>query len=267
MSFLNEGATVAAKHQEITADLKRAIEEGAFPVGSRLPGIEDLAQQYKVSKETVSTAIRGLANMGLVTPIPRKGTIVRDPRVLTYWAVRSEASERRSSNTADAFFTDIHEAGREPSQKFESRKVPAPSHVAEQLELEQGQEILLRRCMRSVDGIPWSIQDSYFPPHIVRLCPELESPHDIARGTINALRELGIYQVGFFDELTSRMPTPDEHQFFRTPRGIPVLVQTRTAYTTTEVVRVAETIWAADRNRVIYEIGDLSALYPKTGKK
>ena len=149
---------------------------------------------------------------------------------------------------------------------FVSDRVPVPARIAPLLKLPRGEEVVLRRCLRSVDGQPWSIQDSYFPIGIVERFPELESLNDIARGTINYLQEGGIYQVGFLDQITSRMPTPGEHEFLRTPKGVPVLVQIRTAYTKTQVVRTTETIWAGDRNVVVYELGDLDALYPGAEK-
>lgn len=258
---------MSTSYREIAAELQHAIEEGELPPGSTLPKLDELMERYGVARQTARSAIAELTNLGLVTPIRRRGTVVRDCKPLTYWATRSEASERRSSNHSDAYFTDVKESNRSPSQEFLSTTVKAPANIAKLLKIQPGAPVVLRRCLRSVDNEPWSIQDSYFPEDIVALCPELKSPQDITRGTIRALQEVGVYQVGFFDELVSRMPTSEEHEFLKTPRGVPVLIQTRSAFTETRIVRVTVTTWAGDRNRVIYEVGDLRALYPQDGER
>jgi GntR family transcriptional regulator len=57
------------------------------------------------------------------------------------------------------------------------------------------------------------------------------------------------------------MPTPDEIHILDIASGVPVIDYTRTAYTTGQPVRVTKTIFAGDRNRLVFEIGDLGALY------
>ena len=45
--------------------------------------------------------------------------------------------------------------------------------------------------------------------------------------------------------------------------GVPVLAHVRTCYTKERPVRLTETIFAGDRNRLVYELGDLEALYER----
>ena len=44
---------------------------------------------------------------------------------------------------------------------------------------------------------------------------------------------------------------------------MPVLVYVRTAYTKDRPVRLTETVFAGDRNRLMYELGHLEALYER----
>jgi GntR family transcriptional regulator len=44
---------------------------------------------------------------------------------------------------------------------------------------------------------------------------------------------------------------------------VPVLTYVRTCYTKERPVRLTETIFAGDRNRLVYELGDLDALYER----
>ncbi|KWX04626.1 hypothetical protein TH66_00205 [Carbonactinospora thermoautotrophica] len=255
----------APLYRRIADELRAAITSGELTPGTQLPTEQELGRKYRVSRNTVRLALGMLLNEGLIESTPGRGTFVRDHAVLTYWATRSEAAERRASSTTDAYVTDVREAGRTPSQRFEMRIVQASPGVAERLWVNEGDAVVLRRCLRSVDGTPWSIQDSYYPMDIAQ-GTELMSPGDIARGTIRVLAELGYHEVGFLDELIARMPNPDEASFFQVSAGVPVLVNVRTAYTTERPVRITETIFAGDRNRVVYELGDLQALYREREK-
>jgi GntR family transcriptional regulator len=44
---------------------------------------------------------------------------------------------------------------------------------------------------------------------------------------------------------------------------VPVLAYVCTCYTKQRPVRLTETIFAGDRNRLVYELGDLDALYER----
>jgi GntR family transcriptional repressor for pyruvate dehydrogenase complex len=56
------------------------ILSGAFPVGQKLPSERELALQLSVSRPVVHEGLVDLAAKGLVTMIPRVGTIVNDYR-------------------------------------------------------------------------------------------------------------------------------------------------------------------------------------------
>ncbi|GAB2664450.1 UTRA domain-containing protein [Kribbella swartbergensis] len=60
------------------------------------------------------------------------------------------------------------------------------------------------------------------------------------------------------------MPQPDEARKLGLGQGTPVLVYVRTTYSDKRPLRLTLTIFAGDRNRVVYELGDLTA-YPENG--
>jgi hypothetical protein len=45
--------------------------------------------------------------------------------------------------------------------------------------------------------------------------------------------------------------------------GVPVLAYVRTCYAKERPVRLTETTFVGDRNRLVYELGDLDALYER----
>jgi GntR family transcriptional regulator len=87
----------------------------------------------------------------------------------------------------------------------------------------------------------------------------LAVPHNLSPGTVRAMANVGHVEIGHVDELTARMPAPDEIRTLDLAPGVPVLVYVRTAWTDSRPVRVTRTIFPADRNRIVYELGDLRA--------
>jgi GntR family transcriptional regulator len=247
-------------YQRIAAELRQAVFNGQLPPGSQLPTEQELGERYSVSRNTVRLALGQLANEGIITSTPGRGTFVRDRAMLTYHAVRAEAANRPSDWATDAYYTEVRQEGREPSQTFDMRVVPASLSVAHRLRVGEGEAVLIRRMSRFVDGQPWSIQDSSYPMDIAQECGLLV-PHDIPRGTVRAMADHGHVEVGYVDEVTTRMPTPDETRMLELGAGVPVLIYVRTAYTKERPVRLTETTFAGDRNRLLYELGELEALY------
>src|SRR5690606_38196530 len=75
-------------YQRVYAQLKEQIQQGEFPVGSRLPPERLLATRLGVSRNTLRQALRLLREEGLVEPAQGSGVYVRGqgespPRVKT----------------------------------------------------------------------------------------------------------------------------------------------------------------------------------------
>ncbi|GAB3866302.1 hypothetical protein GCM10029963_79420 [Micromonospora andamanensis] len=65
------------RYQEIANDLRRRLAAGEWPVGTTLPGISDLQEEYDVSGlNTIRQAQRVLADEGLLNPVQGRGTFV-----------------------------------------------------------------------------------------------------------------------------------------------------------------------------------------------
>ncbi len=196
-------------YQRIATELREAVFNGQLPPGSQLPTEQELGERYKVSRNTVRLALGQLANEGIITSTPGRGTFVRDRAMLTYHAARAEAANLQSDWMTDAYYTEVRQEGREPSQTFDMRVEPASLSVAQRLRVQEGEAVVVRRMFRFVDGQPWSIQDSSYPIDIAQECGLLV-PHDIPRGTVRTMADHGHVEVGYVDEVTTRMPTPEE---------------------------------------------------------
>ena len=60
--------------RQVEDDLRRRCRVGEWKAGERLPAVADLAQHYGVARNTVTKALRRLADDGLVESVPSWGT-------------------------------------------------------------------------------------------------------------------------------------------------------------------------------------------------
>lgn len=59
--------------------IERDIRSGRLPAGARLPGEQDLAEQYGIARGTARSVVRELRDRGLATTLPSKGTYIVEP--------------------------------------------------------------------------------------------------------------------------------------------------------------------------------------------
>ena len=146
--------------------------------------------------------------------------------------------------------------GRLHSRSFDIRIDPASLGAAERLRVEEGEAVVVRRMIRYVDGEPWSVQDSSYPMDIAQQAGLLVNrPGD---GRARPRRDRLPRRAHHPHAYPRRGPDPRP-----VAAGVPVLAYVRTCYTKERPVRLTETIFAGDRNRLVYELGDLEALYER----
>ncbi|WP_432102815.1 GntR family transcriptional regulator [Streptomyces sp. bgisy091] len=245
------------KYRQVADAVRREIDNGVYSPGARLPSESELATRFDASRNTIRSGLNVLVGEGLISSSQGLGYEVRKHEVFELNASRFE--NLTFPQNGDAYSTDVTNAGRRPHQTFRVEVTTAPEYVATRLKVEQGSTAVLRFCHRFVDDIPWSTQATHYPDWLVKQGPRLTEPGDIAEGTTRYLASLGIEQVGYSDEIATRMPTPDEARLLEIGAGVPVLLWTRTGYSHERPIRCTVTTLRGDLNRMNYEIGDLSA--------
>ncbi|EHN71707.1 GntR family [Streptomyces coelicoflavus ZG0656] len=245
------------KYQQVADALRREIDNGTYAPGERLPSEAELITRFDASRNTVRSGLKLLVSQGLVTSSQGLGYEVRKHEVFELNASRFE--NLTFPQNGDAYSTDVTNAGRRPHQTFRVEMTPTPEYVAERLRVETGSRSVLRFCHRFVDDVPWSTQATHYPDWLIQEAPRLAEPGDIDEGTTRYLAGRGIEQVGYADEISTRMPTPEETRLLEIDPGVPVLLWTRTGYTAERPARCTVTTFRGDLNRMNYEIGDLSA--------
>lgn len=250
------GRRVAA-YQQVADDLLGRIEGGEFGPGDKLPTEAVLMDHYGISSTTARAAVRALALQGVVETRHGSGSYVVERRLLRINATHTEDLDRRRGIVAqDSWSTDVASAGRKPSQRFECLNVPAQDPAAGWLAVPLGDPLVMRRCWRSVDGVPASIEASVFPRWLVEALPALARPHDISQGTTSYVSENGFPMRVHQDFLSARPLSRDEEGFFAAPPGVSALIRLRVSFEQVggRVLRVMTTVYRSDMHEVVYDV-------------
>ncbi|MFJ3366454.1 GntR family transcriptional regulator [Streptomyces anthocyanicus] len=238
--------------RSIADDLRDQIRDGTLGPGAALPTTRELAEHYGVTMKTVSSGVDLLKAEGLVVGERGGRRRVRSDRPITWNLTRFERGRRRDSAAMDDWSTAIKEAGREPAQHVEVATLPASKEVAGWLGVEAGTDVVVRERMRTVDGRPFQLSTSYFPASIAAGTP-LTEERDVAMpgGILNAI---GHPQLRVRDEITVRMPSPEESERLALPPGTPVAQHVRVGFGELAPVRAMVTIAPGDRHILVYEL-------------
>lgn len=244
-------------YRRIAAELREQIRSGQIKTGDRLPTEQDLMATHDVSRNTVRLALGMLQNEGMITSTPGRGTIVRERIMADYHASWAESRARRASDQADAFQSEMAEQGRHAEYRDFAMSIEAAGpDLAKRLRVNEGDSLVARAFIRYADSQPLSLQTSYYPMDIAQEAGLLV-PHDVPGGAIRAMADKGHVEIGYRDEISTRMPNPDESRKLQLGSGTPVIVYARTTFSAERSLRLTLTTFAGDRNRVIYELGDL----------
>jgi DNA-binding GntR family transcriptional regulator len=250
-------------YRQIAEDLRQQIESGTLAAGSQLPTELELRDRYNASRNTIRDAIKWLANLSLVETRPGQGTFVIediDPFVTT---LSGNPSTGWGGDEGTSYLSEVSESKRKPSTSSVQVEIQeASADIATGLRIPEGAEVISRHERRFIDGTPWSMQTSYYPVEFAdRGAERLRSARNISEGTVQYLADtLHIRQLGYRDWIKVRAPNPPEADFFKlTPDGrVAIFEIFRTAFDGNKSpMRLTVTVFPADRNQFIVNIGDV----------
>jgi GntR family transcriptional regulator len=129
-----------------------------------------------------------------------------------------------------------------------------PAEVAERLGLSGKDKTVVRSRRYLLDGKPVETAVSYIPSDLARGTPIAE-PNPGPGGIYARIEDQGHVLERFTEEVTARMPSPDEAKVLAMSPGVPVFRLIRTAYAMDgRAVEVCDTIMAADAYLLAYEL-------------
>lgn len=249
-------ADTRSRWEVVYGDLRRRIDAGELGAGDQVPGEIQLSEAHGVSRSTVRAALSRLQQEGLITEgRGRLGRTVRADKPLEWNLHAFERRDRRDDPATgmDDWARGVADQDRVPSQVIKPTLELAEQNVAGWMAVPTGSQVVLRSRVRSVDGRPWQLSDSYFPAW-AKDTVLLTEPEDIVLPG-GALAYLGHPQVRTRDEIKARMPSPDEVRRLEIPVGTPVIEHVRIGFGADDIpVRAMVTVAPGDRHVLIYEL-------------
>jgi GntR family transcriptional regulator len=238
---------------QITDDLRGKIEAGTYGPGALLPSEPELAQKYGVSRQTARSALKALEQEGLIVVHSTRGRTVRNrPPLRRISSARRHASHRQSGKPE--FDTEAVTQGQVPSRRMLMvGRGSAPKDVATILGAEPDQEVVIRKRLQLLDGIPAVISTSYYPLWVAG-GTRLESADALPEGPDNLIEELGYRFAYGMELLQARMPNREEVQLLELAPGVPVVRMLHIDYAPDgRTLQVADDLYAADRHEFAFE--------------
>jgi GntR family transcriptional regulator len=217
----------APPFRQIAAHLRDAIRRGELAAGDKLPSETELLDHYGVARMTVRQALGELKTEGLVVAEHGRGVFVRARPPVRRLAADRFARRHREAGKA-AFIAETEGLGAPSVDEIEIGEAVPPQRVRDLLGVPARARVVVRSRRYLLDGDPVEVATSYIPAGIARGTKIADT--DSGPGGIYArMEELGHTLTEFVEEVSVRMPTPDERRRLRLGAGVPVLVVLRTA--------------------------------------
>jgi GntR family transcriptional regulator len=248
-------------YQQIAEKLRAQIESGELAPGDQLPTELELRDRYSSSRNTIRDAIKRLTSQGLVETRPGQGTFVTR-RIDPFVTVLSGGAQAQSGGGEGiTYLSEVNKNHRHPSVTTPKVEIQMPSaEVLQRLRVPPKTQVVSRHESRYIDGIPWSLATSfYLMDFVTKGATRLLMAEDIPEGAVQYLGEtIGIRQVGYRDWITARVPDANEQSFFGLAHDATVFEVFRTGFDQTGTpLRVTVTVWPADRNQFIVNVGEV----------
>ena len=215
-------------YRQIAAQLREAIRRGELAPGDKLPSETELIDHYHVARMTVRQAVAELRGEGLVVPEHGRGVFVRSRPPVRRLASDRFARRHREAGKA-AFTAEVEGLGRPSVDEIEVSEAPPPDRVRELLNLSPRGRTVIRSRRYLLDGQPVELATSYIPADIAR-GTKIAEVNPGPGGIYARLEDMGHRLKEFVEEVSVRMPSPDERRRLHLGAGIPVMIVLRTAY-------------------------------------
>jgi GntR family transcriptional regulator len=251
--------------RRIAEDLRQKIESGELGEdGQPLPSELDLRDRYSASRNTIRDAVKWLTNRGMVVTRPGQGTFVSQ-KINPFVTRLSSVITGTQGGEGTGYGSEVEEGKRTPEEtdpKIEIQKASGSVAVARQLRLDPTEKMVSRHQERRIDGIPWSLQTTFYPMRLVAEgADRLLDTETIKPGALPYIEKaLGLKRAGRLDHHKIRNPDKNETEFFSLPDTgrISILELTQTIYDESGVpFAVTVTTYPTDRNEFIMTFGEV----------
>ena len=217
--------------RRIADDLRAGIEGGDLEAGAKLPSERDLAARYGTARNTAREAISILQTEGLVVAQHGRGVFVRPRRPLMRLGANRYSRRLRGETGLSPFRIEVTKQGRMP--RTECRSVTTgqpPADVSHRLGIDPTTAVIRRENWYFADDDPVQIGYTYIPVEVAGDSP-IASAKTLGKGSIYArFEELGHPIARIREEISARMPNPEETAGLGMPPGVPVIEVLHTSF-------------------------------------
>ena len=253
------------RYQEIADELRRQIESGVLARESQLPTEVELQKRFSASRNTVRDAVKVLVAERLLETRGREGTFVTKAHIPFVTTLSTDPNtgisgigEEGSTYPALVLQQDRQNAGAgEPKVEV----LECPPQIAVRLGIEKGEYVISRHQERNIEDTLWSLQTSYYPMRWMELgAARLLIPKNIPEGAVEYLSSTTekLRQNSYRDLIWARQPNDKEKLLFNLTINHMVIEVYRTSFAEDGTpIRVTVTVYPADRNQIVYDIGDV----------
>ncbi|MGP3999583.1 GntR family transcriptional regulator [Streptomyces sp. 8N706] len=242
--------------RRIADQLRKEIESGQHAPGAKLPSQRRLAERFGAVRNTVDEALKILAQEGLVVAEHGRGVFVRVKQPLIRLGSDRYSPKYRESGLSP-FLVECAKQGK--VGRFEVlgiERIKPDKALADRLKVSDKTKSVVRRenvfyadadpVYRVTTWIPWRIAQGTG-------LLQAEVPHQY--GIHGVFEDKGHVMARISDEITARMPTPDEVGYLNVSPGVPVIEVMHTSIDQDgEPYEVTKFVMRADMNGLSYNI-------------
>lgn len=232
---------MARYYQNILDYVRRQIDEGAWPIGYKLPREVDLCSQFDVSRNTVRRALSELVAEGCLKRIKGTGTFVTRPQLIN-----------KTTLFLQSFAEELRARGETPvTALLECRFIPVQEdEIIKMLGVSKGDTILkIRRLRYSLEhqekGV-MALSTVYFPKEI----GEIVQRYDLENESLTQiLNSNNIYRKRMEKRFTAMEIPPFEGRLLAAkPHDLVLLVDSQAWDKDGKPIEYSQVMYPLDRN-------------------
>jgi len=153
------------RYDEIAAHFRRQIQDGELEPGAQLPSLRKVCDQFSVSMNTANRAFQMLKSEGLTTATLEGTVVAQHPSIVISGVDRLDRLDRTGRR---------YGPGEDSTGLRVIRRSADDADVCRALEIEPGEEVVIRIRTFRQDGRPTSVGISVYVSRTVNEVPELE---------------------------------------------------------------------------------------------
>ncbi|MFC0862550.1 GntR family transcriptional regulator [Sphaerimonospora cavernae] len=189
-----------APYRRIAAQIKARIERGELQPGDQIPSVREIMRTEGVSTATATRVAAVLRAEGYAESVPGIGTIVTRRRKLTSGPDRLQMLRATGDGLRPGERTEILGAD----------LVPAPSHVADALGIDEGDNVVRRRRAYYDEQGVVALSTSWLPGQLADAAPELLLSRPLPKMTFGLVEERTGRRAAKRRDIVAIKPVPDD---------------------------------------------------------